>query len=1075
MIRFICSPPAGLLCYTSKAQKDMVSSKERLLCCCQPKVAAGGGSVFFLVGLACIVLGAILPNLIEDTLEDTILGTSVLKPGNDATENYLEVKRSQEFGGNHPIQDDTGKNMVAHISNVTNLEDVLAAGAKPNIQDVTYTFKRYTYYRQLEFLSDSRVAVYSQTVDVPSLETTSRWESEVLVTPSLAWATFRSTVPDLGTIAARLRDRTLIERPHTDVEDLLVPVLAAGALNQGLPTLKAITRNIVTAAYWPAVVTGAASGGLSSTNLAGAILTGNPATFPTTLAFLALNYTTVVAAIPNFDRSTDTPTTAQFELLATGSSALSAGGAGAQTFSGMLPTSAANAYATMEGTEAFKGIIAGLATVNTVAYATAGTPNDLAKKHTAFVAFYLASLTGVNAPPAAQAAFDSTLSQIFTAAACMVDSSGMPTPGNGANLGGSASLSAPSGFDEVFGLQFGAGGATAALGFFAAIGRNCSSVPALAANSAISTNSLNTLPGCVAGSSLYDIVNNPALLPGTPELSCVTGRSLGLLDVQIGNQFAGSRLGATAGAAVVAELQTGRGLLGPIATQALGAALPAGSDFIAKAMNAAWFAKRHPTIATAAAQLADQLAILNGGAGAADVFTARTQFQTIYTQSLASDASLHSSCDANATALLPALAGMNCFEVMDIAAYFTQVARQWAFFPQLAWNFPVPTTAANRNGMHMSNVATGPFARTTAKQLMMDGYHESLLWFLSGMQPGAGAPPAVMTKEVSEAAFLAARTNNTKDAFITGADDLSRIGKAQQFAGRSQYVEWVQPGKAGIAVEGAYDTTRFEPSFDLRFKEADAKPSIRIWLGELRRHVNLAFEGETAGPNGEATAFRYKLRNEAQLEAGGFSGFKPAQASDVDALYGQPKCLYSVKRIQNPTAALNPDVYLSAPQFSLCDDDDKQMYQTPDGIDTESYDAAKYSTMVDIEPVSGRTIHAIRRLAVYLRMEPSQWYPMLPSGKNYYQPVYWLQEARGINAQAETDLVSAYRSARAIQYEVPPALLAVGAILLMAGIYFIGFAAYSLYKQDKRRQSKVVPAAPQKATGEFPPEGRATA
>jgi uncharacterized membrane protein YebE (DUF533 family) len=45
----------------------------------------------------------------------------------------------------------------------------------------------------------------------------------------------------------------------------------------------------------------------------------------------------------------------------------------------------------------------------------------------------------------------------------------------------------------------------------------------------------------------------------------------------------------------------------------------------------------------------------------------------------------------------------------------------------------------------------------------------------------------------------------------------------------------------------------------------------------------------------------------------------------------------------------------------------------------------------------------------------------------------------------------------------------------MAGIYFIGFAAYSLYKQDKRRQSKVVPAAPQKATGEFPPEGRATA
>ncbi len=997
------------------------------------------GGVPLLLGIVAVVLAIVLVEGANAALKKSVENAVVISSASDESyENFVTTKVGVSNGGSFPDDEDEGLEHISYISNVTNLMEVYTMGAKPRIEDVAYTFRRYTYYREVS-VEGERLKFVSQVKDFPSAETKARWEQDVVFVPNLGWSGLKANLDALTAGARAAGDAVTLAAPFTQVEDLLRPVFASATLNAVVPSVDGFLRTamfpVFLSSVWPTLTNSSSNAGLSEVinrppNAA------QPTNFLNTLGAAWLRNTEVHAAafIPNFNATVDRPTVAEaLQLYSTAFESSSLVGAA-------IPASAAaTAWTSLTAAPAFLGVFAAVKTKYAAAFG-GSIPSDTAiTRHVGYLIYHLFGMLTPAAPASVKMGFEG--SAVGTFNTILGDCTAL------LNFGGSGPSGTLTSWRELVGVHMGTGALLPLLGVFGTTTFACStsSAPIFAAYANVAPYSPNngSAAVCDAGTSLFDIVNNPAVLPSTPEMACTANRMPSQLDRLVGARHYGSRLPANLTAELLTSVTTGPTVGGAAAASLLGPQ-PGTNAVRAIAVTRAAMMTAWPSIVTKAAPLAAAVAQAQA-AGA----TSATSAGYVAGNRTAVEATLGVENKACGDRLVSfGLPRMTCLQLFDTFSWLDHVARNFAFFPTVVFNSPF-TTAAARTGVNPAvNLMSGPYVKSTAREVLQNGTFDSLLGALVG--PSAARSPLALTSpDRSTADFLAANPVATKGTVLNnGATDISKLWTVMEFDGSATdttFQATVLNPSASISYGGLWSLERREPTFDVNADIADAPLVEKGFLSTIRRFVNVVLTGKVKGPHGLLDLWRYELLSTAEMRARGVSDPKAVQESTSDNAWGQPVCMIGTR----PTDITKPgaDVFVSSPHYALCDTENDLQY--PDGARVDA-PRSTFTTTSDVDPVSGITLAGTQRVGIYVRMSGSDWYPTIPrrSGtKDYYHQLSWQLLKAEAPKEAETNLNDGYNQVRTVQTDLPPGLFAGGALLIIIGLLFLA-VAFTYPKKD---------------------------
>ena len=1028
---------------------------------CMPKWLTWGlGGFCTVAGIVAIVLGVVLVGSIDAAVENNVREAAVVSSSSDESyTNFATTDRGLSYGGTASDADDEGTASRRYVVNITNPMEVLLQGATPNIADVGYDVRSYSVKHGVE-LEGSRLSFHSQTIDIPeNAAEAARMDSDVVYVPNLAYFGVLGLLDGVN-FAAR-QDPVIAENPLTSFEDLAVGPMAAQALTLAKGQVESFVRISTFSLWWGIMYqayVGLSAGSTATEAMAGPAGGGAPAN----LAFAASNDTVMIASIASVTAaniSAQRPTPSEADVLFP----LFADGTAGPLFASLIPSSPA------EATEGhIRNNTRWTLAVNTLTATYAGAsltpPAERIQMHVLWLTFWAYQTVGHLVTPANKAAFEAAYIGILNDFVTYTPSGGSPCAGCCADLGGSGVNGTIANYDEVVAQQWGTAAVNSVpLTLIALASNPCSAAMAPTYKAVIEPLTLGKdVPRCSAGLSLFDIIGDPSVLPSPPEVNCFSSRSLNPLDAALGKTYAASALKPALMAQLLTNVTSGGGLLGAVAAGVLGAELPAGSNNVRQIHNVAKaMMAQYPTLAgniTAihtATQALAALAAPTGSSTQAYIWqygNATVAASTAIATAEAATAPMHAQCKAALSSRnLPPL---DCFQLMDVNNWLDHIARVWVWYPQMVWNYPLPGHPGNSQGISTSNLAAGPIIRTTAREFLLNGTFDSYLFFLSNGNPAASKGPPTGVPEVSAEAFLSGKTDDEKNVINTGKDDISKIFNTEKHRGlaRVPYFEAsVAAPTATSEVKGSWDSSRWEPTFNVDAKIADAPALRQAYTTTIYRFINVALQGEVKGPNGKLDLWRYRLLNRDQLLAAGIptADAYVVQPTAVDQAYGQPDCLVANKPLLPSADGSGPpsvDIFLSAPHFALCNTSD---YRGPTGVSTLPYEG-NFDTFLDIDPVSGFTLNARRRLGAYVQMRSSPWYPGLPTtqaGVHYYQPLFWTDEGASADQDQESALANGYQAAREARQGLPPSLFGGGAVLLLIGLLVL-FAAATYPKKS---------------------------
>ena len=174
------------------------------------------GSSVAVLGIVALVLGLVLPGMVDNAFEDTIKDNTYLTPGSEAFENRMEpVKRGLATVRADQIDsidldddqyEDGGVRNIVYISNITNPEAALYGGARPEQTNVPYAFRKYTRYENATHSNGDDSLTWDSQSEYVYVDDPARLDNEVLVVPNVGFAGFGALLPTIVG-AARAVDR----------------------------------------------------------------------------------------------------------------------------------------------------------------------------------------------------------------------------------------------------------------------------------------------------------------------------------------------------------------------------------------------------------------------------------------------------------------------------------------------------------------------------------------------------------------------------------------------------------------------------------------------------------------------------------------------------------------------------------------------------------------------------------------------------------------------------------------------------------------------------------------------------
>ncbi|KAF6251207.1 CD36 family-domain-containing protein [Scenedesmus sp. NREL 46B-D3] len=270
----------------------------------------------------------------------------------------------------------------------------------------------------------------------------------------------------------------------------------------------------------------------------------------------------------------------------------------------------------------------------------------------------------------------------------------------------------------------------------------------------------------------------------------------------------------------------------------------------------------------------------------------------------------------------------------------------------------------------------GLFAVRSATELLW-GYEDKLLKLLENLVPAGTLPNGALVALLQNASSLNAALAKNASIYNTGELDISRLWNVEADQGRTEVKSWpcAEPVRGG-------DATQFRPSLT-------ADDRLTVWVGDVYQAADLIVNKSTELHGVKLLRF----------------WLDPAQAEPNPCHNQELRGLMNITGPQSagwdgPANASGPAAFVSMPMFCGADD---RLLQQVEGLQC---DWERHMTWVDVEPTTGITLRAFKRMMMSSRigdlgsvLEPNV-------APNLTIPIFWAEES----GEVTQDLAQQFRS-----------------------------------------------------------------
>uniref|UniRef100_A0A383W126 Uncharacterized protein n=1 Tax=Tetradesmus obliquus TaxID=3088 RepID=A0A383W126_TETOB len=270
----------------------------------------------------------------------------------------------------------------------------------------------------------------------------------------------------------------------------------------------------------------------------------------------------------------------------------------------------------------------------------------------------------------------------------------------------------------------------------------------------------------------------------------------------------------------------------------------------------------------------------------------------------------------------------------------------------------------------------GLFAVRNATDLLW-GYEDKLLQLLEKLVPAGTLPNGATVSLLSNSSSLEAALAKNATTVNSGELDISRLWTVEADQGRTEVKSWPCPEP----VRGG-DATQFKPGLT-------AADRLTVWVGDIYQSADLIVNSSTELHG--VKLLRYWL--------------DPAQAEPNPCHNQELTGLMNITGPQaagwdGPSNASGPAVFVSMPMFCGADE---RLAREVEGL---KCDWERHMTWVDVEPTTGITLRAFKRMMMSSRIGGLGSVLEPHVAPNLTIPIFWAEES----GEAPQELAQQFKS-----------------------------------------------------------------
>jgi CD36 family len=319
----------------------------------------------------------------------------------------------------------------------------------------------------------------------------------------------------------------------------------------------------------------------------------------------------------------------------------------------------------------------------------------------------------------------------------------------------------------------------------------------------------------------------------------------------------------------------------------------------------------------------------------------------------------------------------------------------------------------------MSGSNTSMFTTRTVSELVW-GYQAPLLETLAKLEPSLktefGLQQNLTTGDM-------ARREHGFDIQETGKSSLQKIRYYTQWANKTYLTAWATPD-ANKVVGG--DALSFPPG-------VSSDDTFTVFVDSIFRHVKiLSTKSDTETVHGIHLQI-FRLDN---------AEMKNASLVPKNAAYNA----FGPSGVTNLTQATGAPIFMSKPHFLDADPwfREKVVGMTPD--------RKKHDTIISVEPTTGVTMHAQKRLQVNVKIDPLIL--LNDRMESVYLPVAWFQEGSQIPEKEAKEFIRLIYGAQKMQKVLSYVGWVGGGVFLALAIGFAVYMAF-VYKSKQEKAAEM--------------------
>eukprot|EP00386_Alphamonas_edax_P008062 GDKI01026563.1.p1 GENE.GDKI01026563.1~~GDKI01026563.1.p1 ORF type:complete len:531 (-),score=143.65 GDKI01026563.1:23-1555(-) len=254
-------------------------------------------------------------------------------------------------------------------------------------------------------------------------------------------------------------------------------------------------------------------------------------------------------------------------------------------------------------------------------------------------------------------------------------------------------------------------------------------------------------------------------------------------------------------------------------------------------------------------------------------------------------------------------------------------------------------------------------------------------------------------------------TKETDSVMSTGVGDVQDVGKYTFFDGKDRNTCW---NTEEANTPRGTDGTRTGP-----FVSKERR--LEVYVSNMFRALDFEYRDETAVFGLQAWRFGMDVNN-----------MKSAYSFPNNRAYNA----FGPSGVLNITACANVPIFFSKPHFLGGDE-----FYTTENVKGLAAVQDKHDSLLYIEPVTGNTVGAQKRLQVNIQVDTSDW-PGHLAGKMRYAlvPVLWQAQEKFVDEEKAHALMAKLHRPVEIAEQVQKHSVPAGGILLAVGLLLLGFA-----------------------------------